>query len=70
MIGINVVKFSQGIDESRYGEPFAGSTIRFEDGRDTTGVTRPDRCVDQSSSRLVTLTFAPVATGIGRRSKC
>jgi hypothetical protein len=49
VIGINVVEFSQGIDESGYGDRFAGSTICFQDGRDTAGVTRPDRCIDQGS---------------------
>ena len=48
VIGINIVKFSQGIDESGYGERFAGSTIRFDDGRDTAGVSGPDSCIDQS----------------------
>jgi len=49
VIGINVVEFSQGIDEPGYGELFAGSTIRIQDTRDTTRVTWPDSRVDQGS---------------------
>lgn len=49
VIGINVVEFPQGIDEPGHGELFASSTIRVQDARDTTRVTRPDGRIDQGS---------------------